>query len=294
MLPSKPIRAPKSRKAASPALPATANDNRTPKAVLLVTAAAAVRKAPRSVWYDSAGGNTPADEGAGAAKEQGSGETGPKAAGNQKTAAGKTGKSGNEKGNGSSTKAGPAGQEKGPSGEPGEGVASGESGGDQPGGKAGPQGKAPGPGTIAGGGSPGERSQNAGPTPQRDDEADAANLEYARRSTDLALQRLKEQQHDPDPALLDRLQMSPAELRDFIARWEALKQAAEKQPGGDRNLDEALRSLGLRDPKLRNAGGAASDNTRGLRDSGARCSLPPSKYREQFQQFRQNAGRLGN
>ena len=58
-----------------------------------------------------------------------------------------------------------------------------------------------------------------------------------------------------------------------------------------RELDEALKSLGLRDPaNKKRAGGKVSDNQRDLRDAGNRSSAPP-KYRDLFDAFRKGAAR---
>jgi hypothetical protein len=121
--------------------------------------------------------------------------------------------------------------------------------------------------------------------------ADAANLEYARKATDMALAKLKDQEHNPDPELLDKLGWTKEDLAEFLNRWEALKETADKSPEGKRELDEALKSLGLRDPSVRKrAGGTTSDSQRDLRDSGGRSS-PPAKYRDLFDAFRKGASR---
>ena len=56
--------------------------------------------------------------------------------------------------------------------------------------------------------------------------AEPPNLDYAREATDLVLERLKDQQHNPDPELLKRLDWTPEDLQQFLARWEQMKQAA--------------------------------------------------------------------
>ena len=53
--------------------------------------------------------------------------------------------------------------------------------------------------------------------------ADAANLEYARKATDLALQRLNDMEHNPDAALLEKLGWTKDDLAEFLRRWEALR-----------------------------------------------------------------------
>ena len=61
--------------------------------------------------------------------------------------------------------------------------------------------------------------------------ADKANLEYARKATDLVLERLKDQQDEPDPELLKSLGWTEEELQAFLARWEAMKRNAREQGG---------------------------------------------------------------
>jgi hypothetical protein len=80
--------------------------------------------------------------------------------------------------------------------------------------------------------------------------ADAANLEYARKQTDLVLERLDEQlaKRQVDKNLLKSLGWNEEELRQFVDRWKGLKEAAETADNDDarRELDAALRSLGMR------------------------------------------------
>ncbi len=229
---------------------------------------------------DSAGSNNPGDEGAGAAKEKGKGETGSKG-GNQQKANGPTGAKGSEKGDGSGSKDGEGDAAGGgpmpPTDKSKQDKGDGSEGSDAAGG-----------GNIpVGGGSPGERSGQQGTGEVAD--SDDANLEYAKKQTDLALEYLKDQQHEPDPELLDRLGWTKDELQKFIRRWDALQKAAAEDPKASHELDESLRSLGLTPAKNRKrAGGDKSDNTRDLRDSGSRTTAPKS-YRDQFDQFRKGS-----
>ncbi len=237
---------------------------------------------------DSAGSHSEADQGAGKASERGMGETGDKS-GTQQEAAGKTGQSGSKAGEGSKT-----GEQTGKS-EPGEPM------GDLPpmkpmgdekqeGDPSDQPGERPGGKVVRGGGTGDRPEIDYGPNPEAA-AGDAANLEYARKATELALQKLKDQEHDPDPELLDKLGWTKEDLAEFLNRWEALQKAAKQNPDGKRELDEALRSLGLRDPASRKrAGGATSDNQRDLLDSGSRSS-PPPKYRDLFDAFRKGAAR---
>ena len=57
------------------------------------------------------------------------------------------------------------------------------------------------------------------------------------------LDKLKHQQDAPDQELLDRLGWSEQELRDFLSRWDKMKQAASqpKPPSPEQVKAEAER-----------------------------------------------------
>jgi hypothetical protein len=234
---------------------------------------------------DSSGSKSAADQGAGKANETGSGETGSKAGGQQQ-AAGKTGQSGDQSGKGSASRPSEAGGNQPPDSPS-------ETNQDQqpktPDGADGKTGSSTGP--ITKGGGDGNRAPIETPSTAEVEAADAANLEYSRKVTDMVLKRLKDEEHKADPELLDKLGWTREDLAEFIRRWEALQQLAQEAPDGKRELDEALRSLGLRDPNIRKrAGGTTSDSQRDLRDAGNRSS-PPSNYRDLFDAFRKGAAR---
>lgn len=244
---------------------------------------------------DSAGSSSSADEGNGRSKESGSGETGDKG-GSGKPGDRPTGKPGQDKGKGSGSKPGDSGTTPPPGGQPGAKPPAGAEGapGQQP-----PKTQAEGSPSNAGqripttgGGQAGSdgagSSAPAGEVPL----ADEPNVDYARRATDLVLDYLKDQKANPDQELLDRLGWTPDDLRKFLDRWERLKTAADRSdPNARRELDESLRSLGLRAPKSTQRGaGAAADTARGNRDDGQRTA-PPSRYLEQFKAFRKGTSR---
>jgi hypothetical protein len=107
----------------------------------------------------------------------------------------------------------------------------------------------------------------------------------------MVLKKLKDEEHNPDPELLDKLGWSREDLAEFLRRWDALQKSAHESPSGRRELDEALQSLGLRDPATKKrAGGKASDSQRDLRDAGNR-SGPPARYRDLFDAFRKGSAR---
>lgn len=247
---------------------------------------------------DSAGSKSAGDQGNGQAQETGSGETGSKA-GQKQPAAGKTGQSGTEKGEGSASRENLNSQTPGEgssqpkSGQPGNSPTvskAGQPNGQQSADNQSGEGKTNGDKPVGGAGTSSEPSPPQAPTAE-EQAADAANLEYSRKATEMALRRLKDAEHNPDPELLDKLGWTREDLAEFLRRWEALEKSATETPTGKRDLDEALKSLGLRDPNnRRRAGGKASDNQRDLRDAGNRSAAPP-KYREMFDAFRKGAAR---
>jgi len=239
---------------------------------------------------DSAGQNSASDEGAGAASEAGDGETS-SAAGDKQQADGPTGSAGSEKGSGSSTRRDPAGRQAsdGAAQPPGEAAREPDSdpsagGGESDGGNS---------GLPLGGGVPSDNAGSSYDGPRDVPDAEKANLEYARKATDMVLDYLKDQQDDPDAELLRDLDWTQEDLRAFLDRWEGLRRSANEGGTDDRReLDESLRSLGLRRQADRvREGVERSDSQRGLRESGV-DSRPPAQYRERFDAFRKGASRV--
>ena len=232
---------------------------------------------------DSAGKNSPGDEGAGTAQEKGQGPTGKKG-GDQQKAGGQTGAKGQEKGEGSSGKTGQGDSAGGGPMPPDSKSQDAKNDGSPENNSQGTGGNVP-----LGGGNQDQRPPSAGGEVGEVPDSDDANLDYAKKQTELALEHLKDQEHNPDPELLDRLGWTPEEMQEFIRRWEALQKAAAEDPQASRELDESLKSLGLRPPHTKKrTGGDKSDSVRDLRDSGTRSSAPKS-YREQFDNFRKSS-----
>ena len=243
---------------------------------------------------DSAGQNSSADDGAGASTEAGDGESSD-AAGTKQEAPGKTGSAGNKKGDGSSSRKDPNGnrENEGGSGSSPEAAPSqenrqpkdkqkGSGGGNRPGEN----------GLPTGGGVPSDVRHNSGLDPDLEvAEGDAVNLEYSRKATDMVIDYLKDLESRRDPKLLEELGWTPEEMKRFVDRWQGLKRNAADEPGR-RELDESLRSLGLRSPenKLRRRR-VRSDDQHGLSESGV-DSQPPETYRELFNAFKKGAARV--
>ncbi|HEX5445419.1 MAG TPA: hypothetical protein VFW87_16455, partial [Pirellulales bacterium] len=143
---------------------------------------------------------------------------------------------------------------------------------------------------TAGGGPP--SNQQADENPAADDSAPAGDdpkLEYTRKATELVLDKLQDQvaNNKVDPELLEKLKWTPEDMQRFLRQWRQLKQAADESgPRSDaaRELDEALRSLGLR-PRGSSLEGApqGGKTMSGLRES--QRTAPPPEYREQYREF---------
>jgi hypothetical protein len=262
----------------------------------------------------SAGQNQSAEEGAGQSSEQGAGQDSSNA-GSDATADDRTGEAGGETtGRGTKQRSG-GGQEPGGAGdEPpvnrdadrdGEAGLGDKNDGGQDGQAKGedapahsPRGtdEAPGRGSAAAGGV-GEQGSAAtrpasaeGTVPQGDE----ANLEYARKQTDLVLEKLADQlnRRDIDEELLEELGWSEEDLRQFVERWQSLKESAERSDpsagAAQRELDEALRSLGLRRGPHQQ-GPLKEDTLRDLRE-GYRGTVP-LEYQERLRAYNQGVSR---
>ena len=150
-------------------------------------------------------------------------------------------------------------------------------------------------GTPTGGG--GQAGTGSAPPPSASGsapEGDDANLDYARKQTDLVLEKLADQLNRKrvDRELLDQLGWSEEDLRRFVARWQQRMRAAQAEtPTADparRELDEALRSLGLRPGPLRQSD-QPQDQMRDLRE-GYRGSVP-LEYRERLRAYSEGVSR---
>jgi hypothetical protein len=232
---------------------------------------------------DSPGSNSAADDGAGAATESGAGDK-TQAAGNKEQTSEATGAAGEEKGPGSSSR--PAATE-----QPGGGLTTSTgSAGSKP--QTAPinQGQPAQKGAKGrpmGGGVPGEADfQNNLPSNGAVPPGEEANLQYTRKATDMVLEYLRNQQRKPDQELLDKLGWTADDLQQFLRRWETLKRSAREDAAARRELEETLRSLGLRPAteRARNVN-ARSDQVRGMRETGGSSSPPPG-YLEQFNAYK--------
>ena len=117
--------------------------------------------------------------------------------------------------------------------------------------------------------------------------ADEANLDYARKQTDLALEHLREQTARDNSELLDELGWSRQDAARFLERWEQMKRAAGQQgaegQAAKKSLQEAIKSLGLRPHGTQLQGQRAGDQLRSLRDAGR--FDPPAEWAEQVREY---------
>ena len=238
---------------------------------------------------DQPGGTSPGDQGAGAAQESGQGDLAQRPGTSQESQE-RTGAAGDAPG---------AGAKSRPSAEGTAGAGS-----QDPSGQGGPAPSAPksptegapadrGQGLPLGGGSPGNAELQGGDMGGEVPNGEQPNLDYARKATDMVLEYLKDQQNNPDEELLKKLGWTPEDLQEFARRWTDLKRAASEDPRAKQQLDDALRSLGLRpaarDPRRADV---RQDTRRTERNLGDR-SQPPSAYSELFDAYRKGTGRVG-
>ncbi len=248
------------------------------------------------------GSSTPDKEGGQPGGEQGEGETGPASGDKVPTdqPTGNQGKQSGGKGRGAEGQQGQTGEESPdqnpatpsdqhpPAGEPteqaggGTGIDPAQRGGAKP-----KNHKAGGSGEAA----------EAGRGASEAVAAESANKEYAEKATDLALEYIEEQLNktQPNQELLDRLGWTRQDLEGFLRRWQKMK--ADAKESGDsgqearRELDEALKSLGLRPKPSAIQGGRVKDDN-SLKTESIR-SDPPAAWRELTQEYTRSIGSGG-
>ena len=247
------------------------------------------------------GQNSPSDEGSGTADERGQGETADRP-GVDKQAAGQAGEGGNQPGQGSHTRPGASQQQKTPGQKGGQPDDAGGEGDQHPDQQADPSNpKQPGtPGGASRGVPQGtghtEDAANPTPPPAVPDQADDVNLDFARKATELAIKRLRDQinKGDVDQKLLDELGWEKEDLNRWVRGYENLYRKAgakgDQGKAAKAELDATLRSLGIhpRGTQIKNHVG--DDRTRGMKES--RRSRPPAEYAEQFRAYTQGTARV--
>ncbi len=237
---------------------------------------------------DSAGSNSPGDEGQGKSSESGAGEESNREGG-RAPSEGETGTPGAQKGPGSATDPSPGGEGEGGTADGSDNTESTETISGKPATGATDE---RGQGIPMGGGKPSSTELRDFDLTGEVPPGEKPNLEYARKAANLVLEHLKDQQDNPDQELLDKLGWTEEQMQEFIARWESMKGAAEEDEVGERELDEALRSLGLRPRRgTTRSVDSVDDQTRGLRDLGGQSSPPPG-IQEQFNAYKKGTARI--
>jgi hypothetical protein len=237
----------------------------------------------------SAGQNTAADEGGGEATEAGgdgaasdqTGDDSRSEKGADREGSKEQGAGGESRGAGDQA----GGEEQGPQSDDAN-----RQGNQQPGSSGAP----------TGGGKAGEGDSQSGAAKDEgpsEPGGDDANLEYAREATELVLDRLKHQmdRDQLDREALDKLGWTKDDLRKFIDRWENLRRQA-RAPGesgqtAQRELDEAIRSLGIRKDRTSRRGGGATEAMNNLRETNR--TPAPAEYAEQLRAYQKGLSRAG-
>jgi hypothetical protein len=249
---------------------------------------------------DTPGSHSSAKQGAGKSEDQGEGEIGHKG-GDQVRSDHPTGHAASQgEGPGSTSHSKPGGQESGqqtqqqqqprasqPSTSGGKGSSQPSGGGDSSNPKPGTAGTTSAGNPVAGGSGSDEARGPAPPPPNAAPSGDAANLDFASKQTDLALDYLARQlaKDKPDPRLLGSLGWTRADLEKFYQQWAQMRREAQVAgPEAKKQYNDALRSLGLKPHSTELRGGdTPRDKYQHLRDS--RRSDPPPGWRDLFDAY---------
>lgn len=136
----------------------------------------------------------------------------------------------------------------------------------------------------------GEGTGEADTAPDAPGKADAANEQYAREATELAIRRLKDQlQRDQvDQKLLDELGWDADRLKKFVDQMErALRDPGEDQSPAAvqrrRQFQTTLENLKL--PQAEGTRKGTSTRTTRAQETGGRFLEPPPEYRDQFEAY---------
>ena len=101
----------------------------------------------------------------------------------------------------------------------------------------------------------------------------------------MILKKLSDQQQDPDPDLLEKMNWTKQDLVDFVSRWEAMKGAAETgDPNAQAKYERSIKSLGLRPQSDRRAVRQNDAEISGLSEDSA-VNRPPAERVPDFNSF---------
>jgi hypothetical protein len=118
--------------------------------------------------------------------------------------------------------------------------------------------------------------------------ADAANLEYAKRQTELALEHLRDQVQKDNSDLLQKLGWTKDDARQFLERWESMKRAAGSERANSaakRRFENAIRNLGLQHRGVELKRGDVPLDQPDRQRSAARFAPPPD-WQQQYEAFK--------
>jgi len=101
-------------------------------------------------------------------------------------------------------------------------------------------------------------------------------LEFAKQTTDLVLNYLNEHENQPNQELLDQLNWTEDDMRDFLRRWRAMRDRAKSgDVATQEEFNQQLQSLGLQPRStITPQSQVSDDDLRGLRQDAARVTVP--------------------
>jgi hypothetical protein len=125
----------------------------------------------------------------------------------------------------------------------------------------------------------GQRSQSggSGPNGEPTDLADPnEDVEFAKETTDMVLQYLNDQENKPNQELLDQLNWTEDDMKDFAKRWREMRdKAAQGDEVKQEEFRQKLQSLGLRPRESDTRQSTVQkDEMQGLRQDAARATIP--------------------
>ncbi len=123
-------------------------------------------------------------------------------------------------------------------------------------------------------------------------EKEQADLEHAKKATDLVLNKLEDQLNNPDPDLLDKMNWTEQDLREFLDRWKRMKQNAQTgDPNAQRQYEEAIKSLGLRPNNRARTSKNRDADAAGLNQDSSVIE-PPADLAPDFNDFLRDRNRV--
>ena len=114
---------------------------------------------------------------------------------------------------------------------------------------------------------------------------DKANVDHAKKVTDLILKKLEEQKIEPDQELLEQMNWTQQDLENFLSQWKKMKDNADTGDiAAKQSYEDALRSLGLQRGIQRRNSDSRLDKQFQLTEDGAVDQIP-SEYVDQFNSY---------